>query len=133
MDFNYAGVFYDQVDGLYLTQYRVYDPVVGRWISRDPIGEGGNIAGNLYPYVDDLITGIDPSGLYLEANSLSSLGAGLKSAVQQTLQHLDPQKFQSCPVDSSPLMNENSQGQNGPSSPSITADDLKGKTQTEIE
>ncbi len=38
-DFNYAGMFYNADSGLYLTQYRAYDPVVGRWLSRDPIGE----------------------------------------------------------------------------------------------
>ena len=40
-DFNYAGMFYNADSGLYLTQYRVYDPVSGRWLSRDPIGETG--------------------------------------------------------------------------------------------
>jgi RHS repeat-associated protein len=40
-DFNYAGMFYNADSGLYLTQYRAYDPVSGRWLSRDPIGELG--------------------------------------------------------------------------------------------
>jgi RHS repeat-associated protein len=38
-DFGYAGMFYNADSGLYLTQYRVYDPASGRWLSRDPIGE----------------------------------------------------------------------------------------------
>lgn len=38
-DFNYAGMFYNADSGLYLTQYRVYDPAAGRWLSRDPIAE----------------------------------------------------------------------------------------------
>ena len=38
-DFNYAGMFYNADSGLYLTQYRAYDPVSGRWLSRDPLGE----------------------------------------------------------------------------------------------
>jgi RHS repeat-associated protein len=38
-DFNYAGMFYNADSGLYLTQYRAYDPVSGRWLSRDPNGE----------------------------------------------------------------------------------------------
>ena len=38
-DFNYAGMFYNADSGLYLTQYRAYDPVAGRWLSRDPVGE----------------------------------------------------------------------------------------------
>ena len=40
-DFRYAGMFYLQEAGLYLTQYRVYDPDSGRWLSRDPIEEAG--------------------------------------------------------------------------------------------
>lgn len=36
-DFNYAGMFYNADSGLYLTLYRAYDPVAGRWLSRDPI------------------------------------------------------------------------------------------------
>jgi RHS repeat-associated protein len=38
-DFNYAGMFYNADSGLYLTRYRAYDPVPGRWLSRDPIEE----------------------------------------------------------------------------------------------
>jgi RHS repeat-associated protein len=44
-DFNYAGMFYNADSGLYLTLYRAYDPIVGRWLSRDPIGEIGHRAG----------------------------------------------------------------------------------------
>jgi RHS repeat-associated protein len=36
-DFNYAGTFYSSDSGLYLTQYRAYDPVAARWLSRDPL------------------------------------------------------------------------------------------------
>jgi len=50
-DFVYAGMFYNADSGLYLTQYRGYDPVAGRWLSRDPIGEATDPAGNLYAYV----------------------------------------------------------------------------------
>jgi RHS repeat-associated protein len=32
-------MFFNADSGLYLTQYRAYDPVPGRWLSRDPIGE----------------------------------------------------------------------------------------------
>jgi RHS repeat-associated protein len=42
-DFRYAGMFYHQPSGLYLTRYRVYDPRYGRWLSRDPLGEFSHI------------------------------------------------------------------------------------------
>jgi RHS repeat-associated protein len=49
-DFNYAGMFYNADSGLNLTQYRAYDPVGGRWLSRDPLGESASLT-NLYAYV----------------------------------------------------------------------------------
>lgn len=48
-DFRYAGLFYEQQSGLYLATYRAYDPVVGKWVSRDPTLEAGGL--NLYSYV----------------------------------------------------------------------------------
>ncbi len=36
-NFAYAGMFLHQASGLYLTQYRAYDPFSGRWLSRDPL------------------------------------------------------------------------------------------------
>jgi RHS repeat-associated protein len=50
-DFRYAGMFYDQQDDLYLTQYRAYSPSIGRWLSRDPIGIAGGL--NEYTYVEN--------------------------------------------------------------------------------
>jgi RHS repeat-associated protein len=64
-DFVYAGMFYNADSGLYLTNYRAFDPVAGRWQSRDPFGESSDPLGNLYPYVrGNPVTGSDPSGLY---------------------------------------------------------------------
>ena len=60
-DYRYAGLFYHPQSGLYLTHYRVYDPVTARWLSRDPIGEIGGI--NLYGYVEaDPVTYTDEAG-----------------------------------------------------------------------
>jgi RHS repeat-associated protein len=50
-DFGYAGMFFNADSGLYLTPHRPYDPVSGRWLSRDPTGEKGDPAANLYAYV----------------------------------------------------------------------------------
>ena len=62
-DVGYAGMFYNADSGLNLTLLRTYDPVVGRWISRDPFGEATDPAANLYAYVLENPTEfVDPSG-----------------------------------------------------------------------
>ena len=62
-DFNDAGMFYNADSGLYLTQYRAYDPVGGRWLSRDPVGEQSDAVANLYGYVGgNPVSYSDPRG-----------------------------------------------------------------------
>lgn len=62
-DFNYAGTFYNADSGLYLAVDRIYKPAIGRWLSRDPVGEAGDPFGNLYPYVsNDPLNLVDPDG-----------------------------------------------------------------------
>jgi RHS repeat-associated protein len=64
-DFNYAGMFYNADSGLYLAQYRAYDPVASRWLSRDPFGEGSYPAANLYIYAGgNPVSYYDPTGLW---------------------------------------------------------------------
>ena len=54
----------DAETGLYYYGYRVYDPVTGRWPSRDPIEEDGGL--NLYGFVrNDGIGRFDVLGLHL--------------------------------------------------------------------
>jgi RHS repeat-associated protein len=54
---------YDSSTGLYYYGYRYYDPVTGRWPSRDPIEERGGL--NLYGFVENNGVGeIDAFGLY---------------------------------------------------------------------
>jgi len=61
-DFGFTDLYYHQQSGLLLAAYREYSPVLGRWISRDPIGEKGGI--NLYGYVRNSPIGrIDRLGL----------------------------------------------------------------------
>ena len=74
-DFNYAGMFYNADSGLYLTQYRAYDPVAGRWLSRDRVGERGASAANLYLYVEgNTVRFRDRLGLALEPGSIPAAG-----------------------------------------------------------
>lgn len=61
-DFAFTGHYYHARSGLYLAPGRIYSPSLGRWISRDPIGESGGI--NLYGYVGNNPTKLtDPLGL----------------------------------------------------------------------
>jgi RHS repeat-associated protein len=47
VDVGFQGQVRDEVTGLYQMGYRWYNPVLGRWLSRDPIGlaGGGNLQG----------------------------------------------------------------------------------------
>lgn len=91
-DFNYAGMFFNADSGLDLTQYRAYDPVAGRWLSRDPLGEASNPVGNLYPYVNgNPISLTDPAGLSIPpilldvpVPSRGSVGVTIPCAAPQT-------------------------------------------------
>lgn len=62
-DFGFSGLFYNADSGLYLTNYRAYNPAIGRWLSREPLGEMANPLGNLYGYADgNPLIYRDPSG-----------------------------------------------------------------------
>jgi RHS repeat-associated protein len=61
--FGFAGGLYDRDTGFVRFGARDYDPAVGRWTAKDPIGFGGGDA-NLYGYVfNDPFNSIDPFGL----------------------------------------------------------------------
>ena len=58
----YTGHFYHSRTGLYLAPYRAYDPTIGRWLSREPLGLDGP---NLYHYsMNCPVNLIDLLGLY---------------------------------------------------------------------
>ena len=63
--YTFTGREWDDEAELYFYRARYYDPSVGRFISKDPIGfAGGDV--NVYAYVrNDSINWIDPSGLYI--------------------------------------------------------------------
>lgn len=69
------GSYTDVATGLVKIGQRYYDPALGRWIQRDPLG-----AGNPYAYTNcNPVNSIDPSGLISGgcANSLLGLGASV--------------------------------------------------------
>ncbi len=72
-----TGREWDAEAKLQYSQARYYDPAIGRWISRDPLGfEAGD--SNLYRYVNNQpVMNTDPSGLHLPAPSRRiSTGSG---------------------------------------------------------
>jgi RHS repeat-associated protein len=88
-DFNFTGLYRHSASNLDMAVRRFYDPNLGRWLSRDPIGEQGGI--NLYGYVANSPTVLtDPTGLLFEdlflllhqincITSTGSLGVSIRS------------------------------------------------------
>ncbi len=61
-DVQYAHYYLHGPSGLDLTMFRAYSPSLGRWLSRDPMGE--SVGTSLFAYVgDDPISFSDPLGL----------------------------------------------------------------------
>jgi RHS repeat-associated protein len=73
--FGYAGQFGYQTEalGLHLLGHRYYDPTLGRFLSRDPIGDGSN----WYAYCDNNPAGMaDPTGLLHVVVNIGPDGTG---------------------------------------------------------
>jgi RHS repeat-associated protein len=84
--FGFAGCLYDRVTRLCHFGSRDYDPEVGRWLQRDPIGFAGGDS-NLYGYViNDPINYVDPTGLM----KLPETPAGLPEGWERDYSHKDP-------------------------------------------
>ena len=63
MSFGFAGGLHDRDTGLVRFGYRDYDPDIGRWTAKDPIGFAGGDT-DLFGYVlNNPISSIDPAGL----------------------------------------------------------------------
>ncbi|WP_406850010.1 RHS repeat-associated core domain-containing protein [Chromobacterium phragmitis] len=60
--FRFQGQYHDDESGLHYNRYRYYDPEIGRFISRDPIGLMGGI--NTHNYAPNSIQWVDPLGLW---------------------------------------------------------------------
>lgn len=79
--YTYTGREWDKETGLYYYNARYYDPMEGRFISKDPIGIRGGI--NLYSYVqNNPVNFTDPTGLvkwsgsFTGAAGINGIGAG---------------------------------------------------------
>ncbi|MCC4104753.1 RHS repeat domain-containing protein [Serratia ureilytica] len=57
----FQGQYHDFETGLHYNRYRYYDPEVGRFVSKDPIGYAGGL--NLFQYAPSLIGWLGPLGL----------------------------------------------------------------------
>lgn len=57
----FQGQYHDHETGLHYNRHRYYDPQVGRFISKDPIGLLGGM--NLYAYAPNPVGWVDPLGL----------------------------------------------------------------------
>lgn len=80
--FGFAGGLYDRDTGLVRFGARDYDPQVGRWTSKDPIGFLGGDT-NLYGYVlHDPVNLVDPFGLFcLSADTRDTVIGGISGAL----------------------------------------------------
>jgi RHS repeat-associated protein len=77
-----CGYRYDAETDNYYVRNRYYSPILGRWLTRDPIGYQGGI--NLYGYVDSSPVGmVDPEGNSAAVPSLQSLTLGIDLGVLQ--------------------------------------------------
>jgi RHS repeat-associated protein len=90
--FGFAGGLADLDTGLVRFGARDYDPRVGRWTSKDPLGLSGGM--NVFEYAaGDPVNFIDPTGLLLAASqawasSLMSFGANALDAAAGALSDL---------------------------------------------
>ena len=85
--FTFAGQFAvaDRGDGLYFMSSRSYDPSLGRFTTRDPVGFAAGDA-NLYRYVhNDPINSVDPTGLAPLIAPPSAMAVQLSQTFEQTL------------------------------------------------
>ena len=80
----YGGGLPDRHTGLIRFGFRDYDPDVGRWTAKDPIGYAGG-DNDLYGYcLDDPINGVDPRGLAaVKPKDSIAWGPRLNQAPQQ--------------------------------------------------
>jgi RHS repeat-associated protein len=89
----YGAYRYDPETGFYQVRYRYLHPTLGRWLSRDPIGEQAGL--NLYAYTSNSpcnsvdIFGLESGGIYFDRNCNWAYPHGLPKP--SNLPTLDPE------------------------------------------
>ncbi|WP_211232349.1 RHS repeat-associated core domain-containing protein, partial [Pseudomonas cremoricolorata] len=75
----FQGQYFDVETGLHYNRYRYYDPRVGRFIGKDPIGFAGGV--NVYQYAPSPGNWVDPLGLAANRGRFQAQGAKLEESV----------------------------------------------------
>jgi RHS repeat-associated protein len=75
----FQGQYHDHETGLHYNRHRYYDPKIGRFISKDPIGYEGGI--NVYQYAPNPLGWTDPLGLAAHRGRIQAQGAKLEESV----------------------------------------------------
>jgi len=114
-DWGWAGLWHHEPSGLDLATYRVYDPEMGRWLSRDPLGEGTDRT--LYSYcANNPINFADPAGLQGSLTPIVRSVDGAGNAVFTQQANYSGLTVQPQPQDGSPSSGPVS-NQSAPTSP----------------
>ncbi len=86
-DFGFTGIYQHSRTNLALTWFRQYNPALGSWLSRDPLGENAGL--NLYGYTGNSpISNTDPLGLIIRVTGGPGADAGSIQLAQQRLVNL---------------------------------------------
>lgn len=83
----FQGQYHDHETGLHYNRHRYYDPDVGRFVSRDPIGYAGGI--NFYQYAISPTQWVDPNGL---CSTALNRALGGKTHDKMQAHHLIPEE-----------------------------------------
>jgi RHS repeat-associated protein len=88
--FGYAGGLQDRDTGLIRFGARDYDPMVGRWTSKEPLGFNGS--DNFYSYCDgDPVNWVDVTGLFRTKDHDTAVEYA-KKKLEEHLKGVDPNK-----------------------------------------
>ncbi|WP_018609457.1 RHS repeat-associated core domain-containing protein [Uliginosibacterium gangwonense] len=125
----FQGQYFDHETGLHYNRHRYYDPLMGRFVSKDPIGLRGGF--NLHQYAPNPTEWIDPLGLSNKKCALlgkNMADDGRPCPKSYARHHLIPEHMQSHPViaeASKRGIYDINRGANGVSLPTTPEESLK--------